>query len=90
MITSGNWTLKAMVTTQANTTDTNLLTEIVNQSFGIHQTLTIGKEKTMNCFHMLQISTDEEEHEKERTHQTNRFQYGKTGNDKVRIHILRE
>ena len=90
MITSSNRTLKAMVTAQANTTNTNLLTEVIDQSFRIHQTLTIRKEKTMDGFHMFQIPTGEEEYGKERTHQMNHFQYDKTDNDKARIHTPQE
>lgn len=56
VISSCRWTLETMVTTDTDTTNGNLLTQIVNKTFQVNNTVMIRNEETMDCSHMFKIS----------------------------------
>lgn len=82
VVASGHGTLEAVIATDANATDADLLSEIVDETFHVRNTFLVRDEEAMDCRHVFEVSAYKCIH-RHCTHRTNRCPCDRTGNDRV-------
>ena len=82
VVASGHGTLEAVIATEANATDADLLSEIVDETFHVRNTFLVRDEEAMDCCHVFEVSAYKCIH-RHCTHRTNRCPCDRTGNDRV-------